>query len=137
MAYVEQEFGFELKLPTRMQVTAERFFERAIVMQHRVLRAVDVAESAAANVALNQIATTCQQCPRSQRWWLGDGRRRLPWLRLLLLLGMLRIALLVIELHEPFAVLPLLWSHAIRCAEMCPREYESGTFMQTRRYEQS
>src|SRR5690349_24448413 len=71
------------------------------MMQHRILGAIDVAESTAANVSLNQVTALRQRCAGRQRWRLWNWRRRLLRLRLL------RIALLMIELHARIAVLPL------------------------------
>ena len=60
MPYIEQELRFESKLATRVQVAAKRLFQGAIVTQHRILRAIDVAESATANISLNQVAALQQ-----------------------------------------------------------------------------
>jgi hypothetical protein len=75
------------------------------MVQHRILGAVDVAESAATYVSLYQVSALRQRRTGRQRWRLWNGRRRL------FRLWRSRIALLVIELHARLAVLPLHHAH--------------------------
>lgn len=58
--HVEQKLRFEPELSARVQIAAKRLFERAIMVQHCILGAVDVAESTAAYVPLYQISALRQ-----------------------------------------------------------------------------
>src|SRR5712691_2698029 len=69
MAGVEDEFSFQAKLPLRLRVAIESFLDGTPMAEHAIVGLVDVAEAAAANVALDEV-TSAEECARWERGWL-------------------------------------------------------------------